>query len=304
MKNAILLFLLFWSGQISCAAKNVLFIVVDDLRPMLSCYGEKIMRTPNIDSLAKHGTIFFNAFAQQALCAPSRNSFLTSRRPETTKLFDFYSYFRDFSGNFTTLPQYFKENGYDAHSIGKVFHPGISSNFSDDMPYSWSRTPFHPSTEIYKNVAVCIGKDQKRHQNLLCPVDLETQPEETLPDIQSTNEALKFLEEKSMNHSKNPFFLAIGYHKPHVPFKFPSDFLDLYPLKDIDPPDNPEKPELMPNIAWNPWSAMRTRDDIAALNLSFPFGPMTKEYTLLIRQHYYASVGSILIFPRKWKLNR
>ena len=73
-----------------------------------------------------------------------------SRRPDTTRLYDFYSYWRHAAGNYTTLPQYFKENGYETYSIGKVFHPGISSNFSDDSPYSWTLRAFHPSTQVAK----------------------------------------------------------------------------------------------------------------------------------------------------------
>ena len=117
------------------------------------------------------------------------------------------------------MPQYFKENEYETYSIGKVFHPGISSNHSDDYPYSWTIKPFHPSTQQYKNAPVCNG-----HKNLLCPVEVENQPEGTLPDIQSADEAIKFIANYS---NKKPLFLAVGFHKPHVPFKFPKKYLDL-----------------------------------------------------------------------------
>ena len=274
----------------SNSSPNVLFIVIDDLRPLLGCYGDKIALTPNLDGLAAKSFLFDKAFTQQALCAPSRNSFLTSRKPDTTKLYDFYSYWRESSGNYTTLPQYFKEHGYHAHSVGKMFHPGISSNFSDDMPYSWSQTPFHPSTQKFKDKPVCPGRDGKLHDNLLCPVKVESQPEKTLPDIQSAEEAVRFLQERR-NESNKPFFLALGLHKPHVPFKFPEEFLDLYPLSEIHEPDNPEKPKAMPDIAWNPFMAMRRREDIAALNISYPYGPIPTLYSRLIKQHYYASIS-------------
>lgn len=110
-----------------------------------------------------------------------------------------------------------------------------------------------------------------------------------MPDIQGKDEAIRYLSQTSA--VDKPFFLALGLHKPHVPFKFPKKYLDLYPLEHVDMPDNPERPALMPTIAWNPWRALRQREDIAALNLSFPFGPMTRTYTRLIRQHYYASVS-------------
>uniref|UniRef100_A0A8C8WUR5 Iduronate 2-sulfatase n=1 Tax=Panthera leo TaxID=9689 RepID=A0A8C8WUR5_PANLE len=117
---------------------NVLLIIVDDLRPSLGCYGDKAIRSPNIDQLASRSLLFQNAFAQQAVCAPSRVSFLTGRRPDTTRLYDFNSYWRVHAGNFSTIPQYFKENGYVTMSVGKVFHPGTAcrpkSGFSCVVP--------------------------------------------------------------------------------------------------------------------------------------------------------------------------
>lgn len=105
---------------------NVLLIVADDLRATLSCYGDTFMKTPNLDSLASRSVLFSTVASQQAVCAPSRTSFLTSRRPDTTRLFSNKNafYWRDKVGNFTTLPQYFKESGYFTASVGKIFHPG------------------------------------------------------------------------------------------------------------------------------------------------------------------------------------
>ncbi|CAG2057986.1 unnamed protein product, partial [Timema podura] len=159
----------------------------------------------------------------QALCAPSRNSLLTSRRPDTLHLYDFYSYWRDVAGNFTTLPQYFKQHGYHTMSVGKVFHPGVSSNWSDDQPYSWSQYPYHPSTQKYKESAVCSNSDGTLGKNIVCPVDVHFQPGKTLPDLQSLHAAMKFLKERQGSHQ--PFLLAVGFHKPHVPLKYPRKYL-------------------------------------------------------------------------------
>ncbi|KAI2601042.1 iduronate 2-sulfatase, partial [Homo sapiens] len=94
-------------------------------------------RSPNIDQLASHSLLFQNAFAQQAVCAPSRVSFLTGRRPDTTRLYDFNSYWRVHAGNFSTIPQYFKENGYVTMSVGKVFHPAlVGTHFSAESLFS------------------------------------------------------------------------------------------------------------------------------------------------------------------------
>ncbi|XP_076442924.1 iduronate 2-sulfatase-like isoform X3 [Babylonia areolata] len=126
MKRILLLLtLLAVVGGAVGAAPNVLFLVVDDLRPKLNCYGESNMVTPNIDNLAARSVLFDNAYVQQALCSPSRTSFLTGRRPDSTRTFDLETYFRKVAGNFTTLPQHFKDNGYLTWSVGKIYHPEL-----------------------------------------------------------------------------------------------------------------------------------------------------------------------------------
>ncbi|XP_060800633.1 iduronate 2-sulfatase isoform X2 [Amyelois transitella] len=223
----------------------------------------------------------------QALCAPSRNSMLTGRRPDALHLYDFYSYWRTSVGNFTTIPQYFKENGYETYSIGKIFHPGISSNYTDDYPLSWSHLPYHPSTDKYKDAAVC--KDTPTaipKKNLLCPVKVTDQPEGSLPDIQSVDYAKEILSKRKSN---KPFFLAVGFHKPHIPFKYPQKYLDRIPLKKVHPPKHPYMPLNMPTVAWHPWTDVRRRDDIHRLNISFPYGIMPSNWALKVRQNYYAA---------------
>lgn len=146
------------------------------------------------------------------------------------QLYDFYSYWRDTVGNFTTLPQHFKEHGYFTHSIGKVFHPGASSNYTDDARYSWSSIPYHPSTEQYKEAKVCLNDNGIRARNLMCPVRIIEQPQATLPDLQSLDAAIEFLharDMKAVNNSLLPFFLAVGFHKPHIPFKYPQEYLSM-----------------------------------------------------------------------------
>ncbi|KAM8952895.1 iduronate 2-sulfatase [Pelodytes ibericus] len=268
---------------------NVLLLIVDDLRTTLGCYGDSVVKSPNIDQLASQSVVFTNAYAQQAVCAPSRVSFLTGRRPHTTRLFDFNSYWRKHAGNYSTLPQYFKDHGYETMSVGKVFHPGIASNHSDDYPYSWSVRPFHPSSEKYENTKTCKGEDGKLHENLVCPVDVSEVPEGTLPDIESTAQAIKLLQSVKQNNSS--FFLAVGYHKPHIPFRFPKEFLKLYPIENISLAPDPDIPKKLPLVAYNPWMDIRKREDVQALNISIPFGPIPKQFQLLIRQSYYASVS-------------
>ncbi len=141
-----------WCQAAQSSKPNVLFLVSDDMRPQLGAYyGPDFpspihpkMITPNLDRLAGHSLLLKRAYVQQAVCSPSRTSLLTGRRPDTTRTHDLWHYFRHMAGNFTTLPQYFKEHGYTTVGLGKVFHPGHTSG--NDDPISWSNKPYwHPS---------------------------------------------------------------------------------------------------------------------------------------------------------------
>uniref|UniRef100_A0A8D3BV18 Iduronate 2-sulfatase n=1 Tax=Scophthalmus maximus TaxID=52904 RepID=A0A8D3BV18_SCOMX len=271
--------------------RNVLFVIADDLRTSLGCYGDPLAKSPNLDQLASRSQVFLNAYAQQAVCAPSRTSLLTSRRPDTTRLYDFKSYWRVHSGNYTTLPQYFKSRGYFTMSVGKVFHPGIASNYSDDYPYSWSIPAYHPASFQFEKKKMCKGEDGNLHANLLCAVNVTEQPGGTLPDLESTDEAVRLL--KSRAAADVPFFLAVGLHKPHIPFRIPQEYLSLYPIKEMTLAPDPSVPKSLPPVAYNPWTDVRKRDDVQKLNISFPYGPIPKDFQLQIRQHYYAAVSYV-----------
>ncbi|XP_013110817.2 iduronate 2-sulfatase isoform X2 [Stomoxys calcitrans] len=228
----------------------------------------------------------------QALCAPSRNSFLTSRRPDTLHLYDFYSYWRTSRGNFTTLPQYFKQNGYYTYGVGKVFHPGISSNNTDDYPLSWTARPFRPKSERFMNSPVCPDKMGVLRRKLICPVDLKTQPYKTLPDIESVAEAIRVI--RSRGKARRPYFLALGFHKPHINFRFPSEYMQHFRVENFYnyTKDN-YKPHDMPKVAWNPYTDIRSRHDMKHLNIPFPYGPIPKRQSAKIRQAYYAAVSYV-----------
>ncbi|KAK2083888.1 hypothetical protein P7K49_039124 [Saguinus oedipus] len=131
--------------------------------------------------------------------------------------------------------------------------------------------------------------DGELHANLLCPVDVVDVPEGTLPDKQSTEEAIRLLEK--MKTSASPFFLAVGYHKPHIPFRYPKEFQKLYPLENITLAPDPEVPDGLPLVAYNPWMYIRQREDVQALNISVPYGPIPVDFQRKIRQSYFASVS-------------
>lgn len=284
------------SSSVQPARKpNVLLIIVDDLRPTLGCYGDELALTPFIDSLAQDGVLFSNAHAQQALCGPSRTSFLTSRRPDTLRVYENHChYWRHTVGNFTTIPQYFKESGYHTVSVGKVFHPGPPTGHHQDYPYSWSVKPFTPKSLYFENKEVCPDPSGTPKANLLCAVNVSTQPLQTLPDLQNVEVATNFLREwpsrEGGNSTQTPFFLAVGFYKPHIPFRIPEEYLELYPIERIKLPPDHELPADLPPVAWNPWTDVRKRHDASLLNVSFPYGPLPVDFQKEIRRHYYAAV--------------
>lgn len=144
------------------------------------------------------------------------------------------------------------------------------------------------------NSPVCPdhGGSVLRKNYLICPVQLQTQPYKTLPDIESVTEALRFID--SRKRSRQPYFLAVGFHKPHINFRFPRQFLGRFPLAPFyNYTEDAVKPPDMPDVAWNPYTDVRSRDDFKHKNISFPYGPISRQQAAQIRQAYYASVAYV-----------
>ncbi|MXV78800.1 sulfatase-like hydrolase/transferase [Candidatus Poribacteria bacterium] len=193
---------------------NVLFIMVDDLRPLLGCYGHPEMHTPNIDSIAERGTVFNRAYCQFPLCSPSRTAIMTGLRPDTTRISENRTFFRETIPDVVTLPQHFKDSGYHTQSIGKVAH---IPDFQDDM-YSWSVPSWRP----------------------LWPRFDETTPSWQAFDVEDD----EFRDGKTairavqvLDQIKNDqFFLTVGFYKPHLPLRAPRKYFDLYENTSINIP--------------------------------------------------------------------
>ena len=277
-------------APVNCKKINVLLLIADDMRPQLGCYQgpdfpssvHPKMYTPHLDSLASHCLLLKRAYVQQALCSPSRTSLLTGRRPDTTHVYDLIHYFRHVGGNFTTLPQYFKENGYTTKGIGKVFHPGVASGGDD--PISWTEPYFHaPNMEYWQ------------HRNSSWEaVTSAARAQRELPDVQLAEHALDSLDSFSRDFKQNakPFFLAVGFHKPHLPFVFPEEFLQYYPEKQISLPSNGHVPVNMPEIAWFDYKGLRHFHDIANLNVSGQYNTTLPDTTVKrLRRAYYSALS-------------
>lgn len=209
--------------------KNVLFIVVDDLTTTLGCYGHPVVKTPNIDRLASAGVKFNHAYCNYAVSNPSRSSFLTGLKPETTTILDNVKSLQSILGDRITLPYLFRQNGYHTMSLGKVFHGSKEHN---DIK-AWD--------EIYSFGPTAIGKTGEK-RNITggvlkwCEWMAADGEDEDQADGQIALKAVEFI----TNKREKPFFLAVGFHKPHDPFYAPKKYFDMYPLEICTPPVLPQ----------------------------------------------------------------
>ncbi|WP_435019746.1 sulfatase [Tundrisphaera sp. TA3] len=229
---------------------NVLFIAVDDFRPALGCVGDPHARTPNIDRLAARGTAFSRAYCQQAVCSPSRSSLLTGRRPDSTRVFDLVTHFRAALPGVVTLPQHFKQHGYSAQGVGKIFHDGYDDPPSWSVPHERTRgANFGPEgRKLFADLrerARASGEEASRVRGL--PVEAPDVPDESLNDGWTASRAVEILKQRAGDPS--PFFLAVGFIKPHLPFVAPRRYWDLYDPARLPVADSPEPPRDAPAFA-------------------------------------------------------
>jgi uncharacterized sulfatase len=225
-----------YSQELSKKTPNVLFIVVDDLNTSLGCYGNKEVFSPNIDRLAAKGVRFDRAYCQYPLCNPSRASFLSGKRPETTGIYVLNVSARTALPNAVMLPQYFRQKGYFTAGAGKVFHNAKMSDVA-----SWDFYEDNPSQDPEEKSAVDTrqgGGDGKPSSLALSSDGSRTR------DAHNTQTILRFLREKV--NEKKPFFLAAGFHKPHLPWTAPKRFFDLYPKDKISIPAEPKMSNVPP----------------------------------------------------------
>lgn len=234
---------------------NVIFIAVDDLKPTIGSFGDAFAVTPNIDFLSKKSTIFLNNHCQQAICSPSRVSLLTGLRPDRTQVYDLKTKMRAKVPDVVTLPQYFRQQGYTTAGIGKIFDPrGVdaqSDNLSWSIPFKRSYKLDYPKPwgapvmGFYQNEKIknrlknfIKNNNVKPHQLAQAakgvfkpPFSSSEAPDNAYADGAIADEALRMIDD--LRKDNNPFFLAVGFKRPHLPFTAPKKYWNLYNKENI-----------------------------------------------------------------------
>jgi iduronate 2-sulfatase len=256
------------------AKKNVLFIIVDDMKPFLGCYGDTNARTPNIDRLAARGRVFDRAYCQQAVCAPSRASFMTGKRPDQLKIWGLSQPFRPLFPDIVTLPQYFKNNGYTTAATGKIYHDPPAHH----DPASWSWPALLGATG--NGIGTKYALEENAGKSKAASIERAAVEDSGYIDGKVATTAIDLL-----NRLKDqPFFLAVGFRRPHLPFTAPDRYWQLFDGKPLPLPDT-SRPKDAPPIAFHQSEELRGYTDIPDKGAI----PTDKVKELL--QGYYAAVS-------------
>ena len=284
---------------------NVLFIAVDDLRPELGCYGDSHIHSPNIDALAASGRRFERAYCQQAVCNPSRTSLMTGMRPDSIGVTGNHSHFRSHHSDVVTLPQHFRQYGYHAAAIGKIYHgvfpDGASITKWDTMgdPESWSvpAVRFGPRYYYTEDGIAAARQTYERVYKPTNPApddwtkrlvfgpatEAPDVPDNTLYDGQVADAAVRALRE--LKESEKPFFLAVGFIKPHSPYIAPKKYFDLY--EDVNLPTDEGFPSDAPSFVGHGSGELRRYTDQPKS------GVIPEANQRRVRQAYFACISYI-----------
>ena len=237
---------------------NVLFIMIDDLRPELGAYGSTAVKSPNIDSLASEAVLFANAYVNVPVCGASRASMMSGIRPTEKRFVGYQARIDEDAQDAETLFGYLKNQGYYSESIGKILH------FSEDSKADWSAPPWNPKAKIKR-----LGhRNYQSAENIASFLKDRVGPAYEAADVPDNHyfdgmiadQAMASLE--SVSQRDQPFFMAVGFLKPHLPFTAPLRYWDLYREDDIDLASNPLMPVAAPREAMHSWGELRKFEGI------------------------------------------
>ena len=258
---------------------NVLFIAVDDLAGTLGCYGNLVAKTPNIDRLAATGVRFDRAYNQLPLCNPTRASIMTGLRPDQIQVYDLDRHFRDGLPDVVTLPQAFQKAGYFAARVGKIYHYNVPASIGTDGfddPPSWNRTVNPKGRDKAEEDEIFNAEPHRKISAALSWLAADGEDGEQTDGMIAT-EAIQMMEE----FKQRPFFLGVGFFRPHTPYVAPKKYFDLYPIDQMR----------------LPWAPADDRDDIPvaafAHNCPVPHYNLPEPILLQATQAYYACVSFV-----------
>ncbi|HEY1110293.1 MAG TPA: sulfatase [Opitutaceae bacterium] len=263
------------TGAATAGRPNVLLIAVDDLKPLLGAYGDALARTPNIDRLAASGTVLESAYCNQAVCAPSRNALMTGLRPGTIGIYDLATHFRVGVPDAITVAQHFKAQGYRTEGLGKIYHVGHGN--TDDV-HSWSVDSFR---------AKGPGNYVSAESNKLPrgpAVENADVPDNAYADGRVADEAVARIVAAGARPDQ-PFFIAVGFVKPHLPFCAPKKYWDMFDRSKFVLPTVTTAPEGAPSYAPTNWGELRNYGGIPAS------GPIPPDQHRELIHGYYAATA-------------
>jgi len=280
-----------WAQETSKPAEqserpNVLFIAVDDLRPQLACYGRTQMKTPHLDQLARRGVLFERAYCMVPTCGASRAAMMTSIRPAPGRFVSYTARADQDTPEATTLNTHFQSNGYTTVSLGKIFH------YPADNKQGWSEPPWRPQASEYQDEAaqrLAIAKHRKmypqRQKVRGLPYESFDAPDDQYRDHHTASKAIDYLDRFA--EREEPFFLAVGFFKPHLPFVAPKKYWDLYDESAIQLPANDQAPKDAPSQATHNSGELRAYATIP------PRGRLSDRQARKLIHGYYACVSFI-----------
>ena len=287
--------LLACDGMAGKAKPNVLLICVDDLKPLLGCYGNKQIHSPNMDRLATRGLLFERAYCNQAVCAPSRNALLTGVRSTSLGIYDLGTNFRQSIPTAVTLPQYFMQHSYRAEGLGKIFHVGHGNH---EDPASWSVPHFSAKSIAYALTESSAKRTLTREEALFAnesnvgnlprgaAFECADVADDAYPDGKLAEETIRRLQ-SATTQTNEPFFMAVGFVKPHLPFCAPKKYWDMYYRASFTVPALRTPPEGAPKFAPSGWGELRQYSDIPAT------GWLTDDQARTMIHGYHAAVSYV-----------
>jgi iduronate 2-sulfatase len=277
----ILLLLCFGLAAVAADKPNVLFIAVDDLRPQLGCYGVKSMHTPNIDRLASQGIVFERAYCMVPTCGASRASLMSGIRPSRNRFVNYLAWAEKDAPGITTLNTQFKTHGYYTISNGKVFH------HPEDNSEGWSEPAWRPSGVPWyrrpENHALHEEQQKQGGRKRGPPYESADVADDAYADGEVAEKSISDL--RRLAKMDKPFFLAVGFFKPHLPFVAPKKYWDLYEREQIQLPETYHRPKGAPDEAIHTWGELRAYAGVP------PKGPLSDDMAKELIHGYYACVS-------------